>query len=258
MKKHSVLVTGASSGIGFELAKQFASKGHSVVLSARTTDKLEQLAHTIRAEYGVQAHVIAADLTQLNAPEAITEELKRRHLQIDVLVNNAGFGLLGPYAQLDAQQQMAMIQVNVTALAYLTRLLLPGMIERNTGGILNVASTAAFQAGPNMAVYYATKAFVLSFTEALHEEVASTALHVCCLCPGPTITGFVEAAQMGADVNLFKFGAQSAMEVAQYGYQAFERNQTVAISGMKNRLLALSAKFSPRSVTRKIAMALNR
>ena len=151
---------------------------------------------------------------------------------------------------------MDMIQVNITAVAHLTRLLLPGMIKRNVGGILNVASTAAFQGGPNMAMYYATKAFVLSFTEALHEEVAGTNLHVTCLCPGPTHTGFVAAANMEG-VNLFKMGAESADAVAQVGYSAFRNNKAVAISGFKNKLVAFSTRLAPRAVARKIAKALN-
>jgi short-subunit dehydrogenase len=257
MSQQTVLITGASSGIGLELTKKFASKGHPVVLLARSVVRLEKIAEEIRTKYKVPAYVIEADLRLTNATALIADELKRRNLVIDILVNNAGFGLLGGYAELDAQQQMDMIQVNVMALAGLTRLLLPGMIQRNAGGVLNVASTAAFQAGPNMAVYYATKAFVLSFTEALHEEVGRTKVHVSCICPGPTDTGFVAAANM-ENVNLFKLGAQSAEAVAEYGYNAFQRNQAIAVPGLKNKFLALSAKLSPKFMTRKIAMALNR
>jgi short-subunit dehydrogenase len=257
MSQQTVLITGASSGIGLELAKKFATKGYAVVLLARSGARLEKIAEEIRTKFNVPAHVIEADLRTANATTLIAGELKRRNLVIDILVNNAGFGLLGGYAELDAQQQLDMIQVNVMALAGLTRLLLPGMIQRNAGGVLNVASTAAFQAGPNMAVYYATKAFVLSFTEALHEEVGQTKLHVSCLCPGPTDTGFVAAANM-ENVNLFKLGAQSAEAVAKYGYNAFQRNQAIAVPGLKNKFLALSAKLSPKFMTRKIAMALNR
>ncbi len=174
MAQHKVLITGASSGIGMELARVFAQYGHSLVLVARGVDKLQELARELQSNNSVRAEVIGADLTEPSAPEKIVRSLSERNLTIDVLVNNAGFGERGPFAQIDMQRQLDMIQVNITAVAHLTRLLLPGMIQRNAGGILNVASTAAFQGGPNMTMYYATKAFVLSFTEALHEEVAGT------------------------------------------------------------------------------------
>lgn len=257
MNKLSVLITGASSGIGLGLAKEFAQHGHSVLLLARSTQRLEQLAQELRTGFKVRAEVVTADLSQPNAPTQVAEELNRRNLTVDILVNNAGFGSLGPYGKLDLQHQIDMIQVNVTALAHLTRLFLPEMIQRNLGGVLNVSSIAAYQAGPNMAIYYATKAFVLSFTEALHEEVAGTDLHVSCLCPGPTHTGFAAAANMEGS-NLFKFGAQSANEVAKFGYAAYQRNQAIAIPGLKNKLLAIAAKISPRIMSRKSALALNR
>src|SRR5450830_286750 len=168
MNKLSVLITGASSGIVLELAKEFAQHGHSVLLLARSTQRLEQLTQELRTNFKVRAELVQADLSKPNAPAQVAEELNRRNLAVDILVNNAGFGLLGPYGKLDLQQQIDMIQVNVTALAHLTRLFLPGMIQRNFGGVLNVSSIAAYQAGPNMAIYYATKAFVLAFTEALH------------------------------------------------------------------------------------------
>jgi short-subunit dehydrogenase len=256
MTNLTALITGASSGIGLELAKKFAAQGHPVILLARNQEKLEHIALEIHTRFGVPADVIAADLFEANAPKAIYDQLKQRGLKVDILVNNAGFGLLGAYAVLDLQQQMNMIQVNVVALAQLTRLFLPEMIQRDAGGILNVASTAAFQAGPNMAVYYASKAFVLSFTEALHEEVAHTQVHVSCLCPGPTHTGFLTAAKIDS-INLFKFGAQSPAEVASVGYTALQRNQAIAIPHIKNKLLTLLAKLSPRFLTRKIAMHLN-
>lgn len=254
--QQTVLITGASSGIGMELAREFAKHGHSVVLVARGIDKLEELARELRSKSKVRAEVIGADLTEPSAPEKIVKSLSERNLTIDVLVNNAGFGERGPFAQIDMQRQLDMIQVNITAVAHLTRLLLPGMIQRNAGGVLNVASTAAFQGGPNMAMYYATKAFVLSFTEALHEEVAGTIVHVTCLCPGPTHTGFVAAANMEG-VNLMKMGAETAESVAQVGYAAFMKNKAVAISGFKNKLGAFSTRLAPRAVARKIAKVLN-
>jgi short-subunit dehydrogenase len=257
MARQTVLITGASSGIGWELAVQFAQAGYDMVLLARGRHKLEALAAELKQRFGTSADVIEADLSQPQALNAVAQALAERALRVDVLVNNAGFGLLGAHADLDAQRQMDMIQLNIGALVGLTRLLLPGMRQRGAGGVLNVASTAAFQAGPYMAVYYATKAFVLSYTEALHEELAGTGVHVSCLCPGPTETGFVAAAQMEGS-KLFKTGVQTPSAVAHRGYRAFQRNQTIAISGYKNLLLALAVKFSPRAITRKIAGALNR
>jgi uncharacterized protein len=256
MVKHTVLVTGASSGIGMDLARVFAQNGHNLVLLARGRKALDALAQELQTTFKVSAQVLEADLSDPQGPVKVAQELAGRNLHIDVLVNNAGFGLLGPHAELDGQRQLDMIQVNITSLVHLTRLLLPGMISRNTGGVLNVASTAAFQAGPNMAIYYATKAFVLSYTEALHEEISATQLHVSCLCPGPTNTGFVAAAGM-EKVALFKFGAQPSEDVAKVGFGAFQKNQAIAISGVKNIVLALLGKLSPRYVTRKIAGTLN-
>ena len=265
----TVLITGASSGIGMELAAQFAAAGHPLVLLARSQPTLEHIAHDLRTRFKVAASVLVADLCQQQAAVQIARELEQRNLSVDILVNNAGFGLLGATAELDATRQMDMIQVNIAALTQLTRLLLPGMLQRQANnkansktestfsGVLNVASTAAFQAGPNMAVYYATKAYVLSFTEALHEELASSGLHVSCLCPGPTHTGFSAVANMG-DSLLFKLGAQSAAEVAAVGYRAFQRNQAIAVSGWRNQLLAQATKLTPRFLSRKIAMVLNR
>lgn len=256
MAKHTVMVTGASSGIGMELARLFARQGCSLVVVARRRETLEALALELQSQYQVSVTVLECDLREPHAPEHIAQELKRSNRHIDVLVNNAGFGLVGPHAALDTQSQLDMLQVNITALVHLTHLLLPGMLERNTGGVLNVASTAAFQAGPNMAIYYASKAFVLSYTEALHEEVRDSQVHVSCLCPGPTHTGFFNAA--GTDgARFLTMGAQSASEVAAFGLAAFQNNRAIAISGFKNRVLALLAKFSPRYLTRKIAQLIN-
>lgn len=256
MAEQTALITGASSGIGCELAKVFAQHGHPVVLVARGKDKLEALAQELHSSYRVSALAITADLTQFDAPQKIAEQLRRRDLNVDILVNNAGFALRGRFAQLDLQRQLDMIQVNVAAVTHLTRIFLPAMLERNRGGIMNIASTAAFQAGPLMAIYYATKAFVLSFTEALHEEVAGTALRVTCLCPGPTETGF--AAVAGAEnSNLFNRGAGRPDLVAKTGYEALQKNQVVVIPGLMNNMGVLAGKLAPRSMTRRIAMTLN-
>ena len=257
VKQTAVLITGASSGIGLELAKTFAKHGHSVLLLARNTRKLQQISRELRKDFNVMVDFVEADLSQPNASTQIAEEVNRRNLNIDILVNNAGFGLQGSYADLEWQRQLDMLQVNIVALSHLTRLFLPAMIERNSGGVMNVASTAAFLAGPNMALYYATKAFVLSLTEALHEEVAGTNVHITCLCPGPTHTGFFAAGNMDGG-KLLKMGAQTAEDVAQFGYAAFQSNQAIAISGLQNKLVAFAGKLSPRFMTRRIAKVLNR
>lgn len=256
MDKQTVLLTGASSGIGLELAKRFAQEGYDLVLLARSREGLEQLAQALRESHGVRAEVLVADLRVPDAALAILQALGERQLVIDVVVNNAGFGLQGLHDQLDMRQQMDLLQVNIMALTQLTRLLLPGMRQRNVGGVLNVASVAAFVAGPGMAVYYASKAFVLSFTEALHEELSQTRLKVSCLCPGPTHTRFFTAGNMDG-ARLLALGAQSAQAVAHYGFAAFQRNQAIAVPGWKNLWMAHLTRLSPRFLARKIAQQFN-
>src|SRR5512137_1041621 len=220
MSVETVLVTGASSGIGLELARCFAADGCRLVLVARKGNVLEALATDLRKAHKIQAQVITTDLAHPDAPARLLAHLQAAGLKVDVLVNNAGFGAQGRFAELPLQRQLEMLQVNITSLTHLTRLLLPGMIERHRGGILNVASTAAFQPGPGMAVYYATKAYVLSFTEALAEELAGTGVTVTALCPGPTQTNFAEAA--GARTSrLFNKTAMSAASVAKTGHRAY-------------------------------------
>ena len=193
--KQTVLITGASSGIGLELSHIFAENGYNLVLTARREQELKVLAHELTGKYSAAVDVLVADLSEASAPQAIVDALQSKKLDIDILANNAGFGAFGAVVGIDLKRQMDMIQVNVTALTVLTRLLLPAIIARGNGGILNIASTAAFQCGPYMAVYYATKAYVLSFTEALAEELKDTNIQVSCLAPGPTRTPFFVRAQ---------------------------------------------------------------
>jgi short-subunit dehydrogenase len=183
-------------------------------------------------------------------------KLAAEEITIDVLVNNAGFGALGPFDQLDAARQVEMVEVNVAALTHLTRLVLPGMIERKKGGVINVGSTAGFQAGPYMAVYYATKAYVISFSEALHDELAGRGVKVTCLCPGPTATEFAAAAQLEKS-RMFKMRPMTAAEVARIGYRAFRRGKLLVVTGWMNYLGTLGARYSPRFVARGIAKWLN-
>jgi len=247
-----VLITGASSGIGRELARQFAGDGADLVLIARSEDRLRELAAGLAAESGVTVEVVPADLARPGSPDQIVQTLAERQIEVDVLVNNAGFGARGPVAGIGVGRQLDMIEVNVAALTRLTALLLPAMLERRRGGILNVASTAAFQPGPNSAVYYATKAYVLSFTEALAEEVRGSGVRVSCLAPGPTDTGF--AAQAGAaGSRLFRRGVMDAGRVARAGHDGLRRGKTLVIPGLRNRALAVGARLSPRIVATKIS-----
>ena len=247
----TVLITGPSSGIGLELARCFAAAKSDLVLVARREDKLRQLAEELRARFGVQVRVVAKDLSLAAAPREIAETLNNMNVTVDVLVNNAGFGDLGPFAELPLERQMEMVQVNAAALTELTHRLLPGMIARARGGILNVASTAGFQPGPLMTVYYATKAYVISFSEGLAGELAGTGVAVSCLCPGPTATEFVSSAEMPS-TRLFRLGAMSAAAVARIGYEGFRSGRVLVVPGPMNKLGVLSLRVSPRFLVRKV------
>ena len=255
MAVETSLITGASSGIGLELARLFAADKSNLVLVARNKEALEKLAEELRQAYGVEVLVLPKDLANHSAPQAIYDHLAAAGVTVDVVVNNAGFGAVGTIAALPNQLQMDMIQVNVVTLTHLTRLFLPGMIERGRGGILNVGSTAAFQPGPNMAVYFASKAFVLSFTEALAEELAGSKISVSCLAPGPTETGFAAIAHE-EDTLLFRMGSMNAKEVALAGYRGFRGGKVLVVPGATNKIGAFAVRLSPRSVVRKVVKRL--
>ncbi len=255
MSVETVLITGASSGIGRELARCFAADGCRLILVARKRQALQALADELNEAHKTQSEVFPADLSQPGTPARIFELFQVNGTKVDVLINNAGFGAVGDFAELAVERQLEMVQVNVTAVTHLTRLLLPGMIERHRGGILNVASTAGFAPGPGMGVYYATKAFLLSFSEAVAEELAGTGVTVTALCPGPTETNFAEAANARTS-RLFAKAAMSAESVAWIGHDAFRKGRVVAIAGFRNRLLAFSVRLAPRFVVRKIAKRL--
>jgi short-subunit dehydrogenase len=242
----TVLITGASGGIGFELAKLFAKDRYNLVLTARSGDKLKQIAAQLQEEFGVKVKTVALDLAAEHAAKILVDLLEGEGVVVDVLVNNAGFGVYGGFAGLAEEEILGQIQLNVTALTHLTRLFLPGMIARRGGKIMNVASTAAFQAGPLMAVYYATKAYVLSFSEALANEVAGTGVLVNCFCPGPTDTGFQMRAGMESSRLVKKMGAMKVEAVARDGYRGLMAGKTVVISGVRNWLVAESVRFAPR------------
>jgi len=247
MTKKVALITGASAGLGVEFARQLSKRGHRLVLAARRKERLDELAR----ELG-NARAVATDLSKANAATKLMADIEAAGEQVEILVNNAGFGLIGRFAELDAKRQRQMIDLNAGTLTDLCRAVAPQMIARKSGGIINVASTAAFQAGPKMAVYFATKAFVLSLTEALHEELKPHGIHVTCLCPGPTRTEFGEVAGFGGNAMFDRF-AMDAPEVVAAGLKGLDKNHAVVVTGLLNKIGAASTRFAPRSVVRKIA-----
>ena len=241
------LVTGASAGLGEEFARQLAAKGQRLVLVARRKDRIDTLA----AELG-NARAVELDLSEAGAASRLMKDLADHGETVELLINNAGFGLAGRFAELDAKRQREMIDLNCGALAELARAVLPGMIERRSGGILNVASTAAFQPGPGMAVYFATKAFVLSFSEALHDEVKRHDVKVSCLCPGPTRTEFRSVSGFDPKGPIGKISADAA-SVVLAGLKGLKRNRAVVVPGLSNKAIAQVHRLFPRSVMRRAA-----
>jgi short-subunit dehydrogenase len=246
------LITGASSGIGFELAKCFARQKINLVLVARTTAKLEELARDMEREHGIRAHVIA----EPDVANTIFNECRNLGFEIEYLVNNAGFGSFGPFLDTGWDISRRMIDLNIMALTHLTWLFAPKMRERGRGRILNVASTAAFQPGPMMAVYFATKAFVLSFSEALGAELTGSGVTVTALCPGVTESGFHIAAKTDGSRWVKGRRIPSSREVAEYGFDAMMSGDAVAIHGTFNYLLAQSVRFTPRNLVTRIVKTL--
>lgn len=242
----TALITGASGGIGLEFAKLFAKDGYNLILVARSEDKLTQIAEELGRHHNVQVRVCAVDLSKSDGPLklfATTQELK---LDVDVLVNNAGVGQYGHYEELDMQGELDQIQLNVASLTQLTKLFLKHMIAKKQGRILNVASIAGFQPGPLMSVYYATKAYVISYSMALSNELKSKGVTVTCLCPGPTLTGFQSRASM-KDSMLLSLSMKSAEHVAERGYKAIHKGRPLVIVGVFNWLLTQSTRFAPRT-----------
>jgi len=248
----TVLITGASGGIGYEFAKLFARDGHNLILVARSADKLAQVASELQA-HGITVKTLGLDLAQAPAPKFLFDQLQREGIGVDILINNAGFGAFGEFAQMANEEIFGQIQLNITALTELTRLFLPPMLARHSGRIMNVASTAGFQPGPLMAVYYATKAYGISFSEALANEVRNSGVTVTCFCPGATHTGFAKRAGNDKSRLFKKLGAMNVEKVALDGYRAVMEGKTLAISGAHNWLVAESTRFAPRRMVTAIS-----
>jgi short-subunit dehydrogenase len=244
----TALITGSSNGIGLELAKIHASRGGDLVLVARNKSKLNELKVQLEKEFKVKVYIIEKDLSAHNAALEVYNETTKLNIQVDYLINNAGFGDFGMFVETDWNKELQMINLNITTLTQFTKLYLQDMVKRRSGKIMNVASTAAFQSGPTMAVYYATKAYVLSFSEAVNNEVSDKGVTITTLCPGATESGFQAAAAM-EESNLVK-GKKlpSAKEVAEYGYVSMMRGKSIAIHGTINWLLANSVRLIPRSI----------
>jgi hypothetical protein len=248
----TALITGASGGIGFELAKVHASKGDNLVLVARNKTKLDELKNELEKQFKISVYTIGKDLSLPHAAQEVYDEVKQKNITVNYLINNAGFGDFGLFYETDWNKELNMINLNITTLTHFTKLFLIDMVKRGSGKIMNVASTAAFLSGPTMAIYYASKAYVLSFSEAIDNEVRDKGITVTTLCPGPTESGFLEAAAL-QDSKLFK-GKKiaSSKEVAEYGYKSMMQGKTVAIHGLMNRIMANAVRFIPRSLAVKV------
>lgn len=253
MKSQTALITGASGGIGLELAKLFARDKYNLVLVARSAEKLQQSARELQAEHNISVATFTLDLTVVESANQLFSELQRAGIHVDVLVNNAGFGRFGEFKDVALAESLGQVQLNITALTHLTKLFLGPMLDRRAGRIMNVASTAAFQPGPLMAVYYASKAYVLSFSEALANELSGTGVTVTCFCPGATDTNFQKRANL-EDSRLFKqIGAMDAKTVARDGYRGLMRGRPLVISGLRNWMVAESVRFAPRRLVTAIS-----
>jgi short-subunit dehydrogenase len=250
-QKGLVLITGASGGIGYELAKLFANDGYPLLLTARSGDKLRSFSEELAAQHGVAVSTCVLDLAKPDAPNQLFDAAQRQGLPVACLVNNAGFGAFGPFAEADLDTVLQILQLNIVALTQLTRLFLTGMTQRDEGRILNVASMAAFQPGPLMAVYYASKAYVLHFSEALSEELRNTNVRVTALCPGPTATGFEERAGLRFS-KLFTRNVMDVRTVAEVGYRGLMRGRRMVIPGVLNRVLMRGYRVLPRTLLAKV------
>jgi hypothetical protein len=251
--KKTTLITGASSGLGLEFARIFAREGFDLVLVARSEGKLTELADELKSKHGTQSTVIGKDLAVPGSPDEVYAEIQQKMITVDVLVNNAGFADYAYFVESDLNKQLQMMQLNIVTLTHLTRLFLPGMNQRGYGRILNVSSTAAFAPGPLMAVYYASKAYVLSFSEAIAAELRGTGVKVTALCPGPTESGFQQRAAM-QDSKLVQSDLMSAETVAEIGYRGLMKGDHMVIPGFMNQVQTFLPRLMPRNMAARVVM----
>jgi short-subunit dehydrogenase len=256
MSSDTALVTGASAGIGRELAREFAAGGYDLVVVARRAERLEALADDVGDDHGVAVHVVPMDLDAVGAAAELHDEVAQRDLTVDALVNNAGVGTYGRFHESDVEDELTQLRLNVEVPVHLTRLLLPGMLERDDGVVLNLASMAAFQPGPKMAGYYASKAYLLSFSEALAESYRDTGVSVTALCPGPVSTEFQDRADM-SDSRIGSTFSHTAAEVAEAGYRGAMDGDPVVVPGTPMKLVYLATGLSPRPLKRRTAAWVN-
>ena len=247
----TALITGASEGIGYELVKLFAKDGYDCVLAARNKQKMDQLAAEVEKRFGITTRVIAKDLSLPESAQEIFDELNAAGIPVDVLINNAGLGLCGDFAKSDMNMNMHLLQVNLLTLTKLTWLFLPGMLKRKSGKIMNVGSIASFAPSPNFALYNASKAYVLFFSEALREELKGTGVSVTCLCPGATATHW-QARAGAVGIRLNKLRRVDAKTVAETGYKGLMKNKRVVIPGLDNKITVLSSQLAPRAMILKV------
>ena len=252
----TALITGASTGLGADFAHILASRKYNLILVARNEERLSEIANQLTKKYDVRCHVIRADLAKHASATKLFADVKAKNLTVDILINNAGYGLWGPFSSSSFEEMSGMIQLNVNTLTELTRLFLPDMLQQKSGKILNVASTAAFQPGPWMGVYYATKAYVLSFSEALSVELKNTGVSVTTLCPGPTKTEFFDRAKMGSS-RMKNMLFATSMNCAQTGIDAMFQDRAVVVDGVMNWALTLTARMLPRAAMRRLAGLIN-
>jgi len=248
MQKKTALITGASGGIGYEFAKLLAKDCNVLVLVARSGDKLLEVKSELEGLAPVSVKLIAKDLALPGAAEEIYRVLENENIDVDILINNAGIGCFGKFSGTDWRTEAEMISLNIVALTHLTKLFVQGMVKRKSGKVVNVASTAAFPPGPLMSVYYASKAYILSFSEAIAYELKDTGVDVTVLCPGPTATGFVKAAAMDRSKLFRSRKPAAAADVARYGYEAMMKGKTVAIHGAINKIMTFSIRLTPRKL----------
>lgn len=251
------LITGGTEGIGLEFTKLFAKDKHNLIIVARNKERLKSVKEEIERDYKVKVETIALDLSIEESYKEIYDFVEKNNYFVDNLINNAGLGCFGYFKDLDIDKQDTLIKVNVLALTNLTHYFLGKMLKANEGGILNIASTAAFSAGPKMSTYYASKAFVLSLTESIHEEVKNSRVKVSCLCPGAVKTGFQKKAEIVKNEKAASL-LMSPETVARYAYKSYKKGDVIIIPGVKNKLLVLANKFIPRSLARRIVLAANK